>query len=81
MRNSSLKKKIESEIESARDGVKDIYGEIKDIENSNDDNNLDLSYVYKYLDDLNGYIENINDSFYDFSNEVDNVRDKLDKLF
>lgn len=80
MSKKTLKEQVEDDINLALQTIEDILSEIKDVENESDNVGLDFSYVYKYLDDLKDHIKDIDGTFYDFSNKIDDVYDKLNEL-
>lgn len=78
--NKCLKDQAQDTINESLSKLDDVLSEVKDIENNIEDSNIDFNFLYKYIDNLKDSISNIDDRFYDFINECDDIHDSISKL-
>ena len=75
-----LKDKVQEAIDSSVSKLDDVLSESQDIEGVIEDSDINFNYLYKYIDELKDCLSDIDDSFYDFSNECDDIHESISNL-
>ena len=70
MSKNNLKNQIYDSIDELNDGISSIEDLIQELDNTSD---IDCYDLYKGLNAIKSALENIEDKFSDFENEVDNI--------
>lgn len=70
--------KVKDAINTALNELEYVKTEIEEVAENNE--NLDLSIVIKYIDDAKSAIDNIEDEFETYNNEVADIEDDLEGL-
>ena len=70
MSKNNLKNQIYDSIDELNDGISSMEDLIQELDNTND---IDCYDLYRGLNVIKSSLENIEDKFSDFENEVDNI--------
>lgn len=70
--------KVKDAINTARNELEYVKTEVEEIAENNE--NLDLSIVIKYIEDVKSAIDNIEDEFETYNDEVTDIEDDLEGL-
>lgn len=70
--------KVKDAINTALNELEYVKTEVEEVAENNE--NLDLSIVIKYIDDVKSAIDNIEDEFETYNNEVADIEDDLEGL-
>ena len=77
MSKNNLKNQIYDSIDELNDGISSMEDLIQELDNTND---IDCYDLYRGLNVIKSSLENIEDKFSDFENEVDNIYIRIGDL-
>lgn len=80
MSNKCLKDKVNDSISDTYKTLVDVLSEVQDIKNGVDNSDINFNFLYKYIDELKSKIDDIDNIFYDFTNECDDLHQSISEL-